>query len=200
MALLCSDMESTVIFTIGVKKFRLHREHVCCQSPVLRAAFNNGMAESQTGIYDLPESTNIQAFTLFLKYIYTQKITSLQLEDRFSIVDGEYRPSDETTELIHLWNLADYFQMPALKELVENTIGLIFAKCATVKPSEWRLIYEETPRDSFLRRFAAWQATTLSKDRLAEILETEAIPPDMMQDIVLIFAEITAVRVRNAQF
>lgn len=110
-----------------IKAFIVHEEVACHYSPVLKAAFNSDFVEGQTQTYVLDDigEHGIATFTLFVEWLYTQKLDLLQ-ELKY-IVDGdkEYRtiPANirrigaAEIQVAEMWIIAGKLLVPSLQNL-----------------------------------------------------------------------------------
>ncbi|TVY92543.1 hypothetical protein LAWI1_G001527 [Lachnellula willkommii] len=126
-----SKTQELVTFKIGkddkIETFVVHKEFACHYSPVLKAAFNSDFIEGQTQTYILEDigEHGIESFTLFVEWLYTQKLDLL--EELKDIVDGdkEYRNIPVNTQrtvaaqtkAAEVWILAEKLLVPSLQNL-----------------------------------------------------------------------------------
>ncbi|TVY41599.1 hypothetical protein LOCC1_G007765 [Lachnellula occidentalis] len=101
-----SNTKELVTFKIGkddkIKTFVVHKEFACHYSPVLKAAFNSDFIEGQTQTYVLEDigPYGIETFTLFVKWLYTQKLDLLEGLKDIVNRDNEYRQLPEDKQRV----------------------------------------------------------------------------------------------------
>jgi hypothetical protein len=105
-------------------------------SPVLRAAFNSGFVEGQNWTYNL-EHTTVGAFQLLVQWLYGRTfkpfMTQGELDSLPVEADGLRQPGsdvylkilDRQINLIELWVLADYLQIPGAQNLAVDELEQI---------------------------------------------------------------------------
>jgi len=109
-------------------------------------AFNSEFVEGQTQTYRL-EDTIEQAFRLLVQWLYSQKfeLPLGEYKDNDQIIDPEVMRAlmAEENSLAELWVLADKLCIPALQNLVIDTIHMICSVRDRVPVSTYRYIYEK---------------------------------------------------------
>ncbi|TVY13745.1 hypothetical protein LARI1_G008201 [Lachnellula arida] len=165
-----SKTQELVTFKIGkdnkIETFVVHKESACHYSPVLKAAFNSDFIEGQTQTYILEDigEHSIESFTLFVEWLYTQKLDLLQeLKD---IVDGdkEYRNIPVNTQrtvaaqtkAAEVWILAEKLLVPSLQNLaIEQFERISFDIKRIPSDGHIKYIFANTSQGSPLRTLTA---------------------------------------------
>lgn len=132
--------------------FGMHEELACFHSPYFRAAFQGNFLEANTRELVL-EKTDPEVFGLFVQWVYT-----LQIEETFctdqsvALQERHRRDLPRRDQLIELWFLAEYLQVPKLQnhaiELIREKI--FRANSTAIKGLE--KVYEQTTCGSPIRR------------------------------------------------
>ncbi|TVY50182.1 hypothetical protein LCER1_G009004 [Lachnellula cervina] len=161
-----SHQSELVTFKIGkgdkIKAFIVHKEVACHYSPVLKAAFNSDFVEGQTQTYVLDDigEHGIATFTLFVEWLYTQKLDLLQeLKD---IVDGdkEYRtiPANirrigaAEIQVAEMWIIAGKLLVPSVQNLAIEQLERISYHAKGVPSGVLKnYIFANTGQGSLLR-------------------------------------------------
>ena len=166
-------------------KFLVHKEFACHYSPVLKRAFNSEFVEGQTQTYRLEDTTE-QAFRLLVQWLYSQKfeLPLGEYKDNGQIIDPEVMRAlmAEENSLAELWVLADKLCIPALQNLVIDTIHMICSVRERVPASTYRYIYENTESGSPLRRLVVTY-TVRYIDQEGLLGESDFYPRQMLLDL-----------------
>ena len=88
---------------------------------------------------------------------------------------------------MNLWLLADETCMPCLQNLAMHKIGLIHGASGTIPTLTFQRIYDSTPVDNPLRRYAIQAAASLSIETFTET--PERFPHEMLIDLIAFNAE-----------
>jgi hypothetical protein len=130
--------------------YTIHKDLLCYHSPYFHRALNGSFVEAIRQEVEL-EHIEHDVFGLFVHWIYREKIE----EKRFD------NPQDSTIieqttdeQLIKLWSLADYLQVPKLQNAVVEHMWLRLEEL-DVHPSiaACKYVYENWAAESLIRRF-----------------------------------------------
>jgi hypothetical protein len=130
------DKLVTIYICEGKKPFVIHKE-VAMYSPVLKAAFNRDFLEGQNQAYTL-RNTTVGAFQLLVQWLYSRTFKPFLMQaflDPIPIgMNGGKRTSFATfmkvrhrqKDLINLWVVADYLQIPGAQNLAVDELEQIW--------------------------------------------------------------------------
>jgi hypothetical protein len=168
------------------KKFALHKIYLCSHSPYFKAAFEGGFSEAKTGEIVI-KHTDSAIFGLFVEWLYTQKITEILCEDG-NLKDAEKSVMDQPLlmELIQLWLLADYLEVPRLQNCAIDLLNQKMTRRNCFVPaSTIKFTYEKTPTGSPLQKFFVdWLCLSgMIPADVASVLSKN--PPAFSHDLVL---------------
>jgi hypothetical protein len=168
----CREPATLVTFLIGPSnnqsKFFVHKEFACYHSPVLSAAFNSTFLEGQTQTYALEDTTE-GAFRLLVQWLYSQKLTLLQLEDQHQFQEGKTKAEEgEDKNLAELWVLADKLAIPKLQNAAIDSMEQIRLVGRMVVVSVWAYAYDIAGPDSHLRHYVVAICALLATKDLAQ--------------------------------
>jgi hypothetical protein len=165
-------------------------------SPVLRAAFNSNLVEGQTQTYILEDFTT-RAFQLVVQWLYRQLITPPVTREESSLCRAKGRlpltPQDyditrkidyRSYDLISVWLIADYLQIPRLQNYVVDQMDQLRLHFQTI-PVRWiSVLYDDVPRGAAIRELAFEQCVRFIPDRWYEKY-TELFPKQYLLDHVI---------------
>ncbi|KAF8848135.1 hypothetical protein BDZ45DRAFT_811024 [Acephala macrosclerotiorum] len=137
----------------GEKSFVVHEEVACLHSPVLRAAFTGSFEEAKTKVYKL-DDVGQQEFELLMQWLDSYKgkfppFAPLE-EQRKRYTRGGLAPLLEKLairqeSLVHLWVLAERFQILTLCNQITDILEEIRNRWRTLLPASLAgYVYENT--------------------------------------------------------
>jgi hypothetical protein len=161
---------------------------VCHASPVLSAALNGNVIESQTLEYRLDiDGINSNVVQLLVCWIYTQHLDLSQIRIQPGLNEAEPSFTGKLDCLIKLWILGDMLLMRRLQNLIVHTIGHLCNEEGAMHMSISMLqyIYKNTAEESPLRKYIIHRcaAATLSDDFMKEC---KISFPDFLVDLLLL--------------
>ncbi|KAI7214757.1 hypothetical protein KC333_g5831 [Hortaea werneckii] len=183
--------------------FKVHKVLVSAASPTLKAACQNGMRESQTGVI---EHTTFDADTVerMLEYIYTR---DYQLPEPAAVsvrAIGTSEPNGETDEVMitdtnakcilhtRMYAIGDYYQLPMLKDRALCRVKSVEFEAdgfAYVVKEVHELIgkHEKDFHDA-IRQLCLSQLDTLTKDKtfmtaIAQVAEMQELTASLLNEV-----------------
>jgi hypothetical protein len=146
------------------QKFGLHKDYLCFHSPYFRAAFDGNFDEATTGEVIL-DTTDPAVCGLFVEWLYTKDITLVISEDEaLSRRESHRKEKPETTQLVRLWLLAEYLQVPQLQNKAIDIIQQKWKRSRVLNSDAVEVAYKETTAGSRLRKYftdvICWHATS----------------------------------------
>ena len=159
----------------------VHKEFAVYHSPVLKAAFNSDFIEGQTQTYTLKEPSEITG-RLLVHWLYFQQLDIIDHDDWE--LNGD---SDEDLALMQLWILADKLIIPRLQNEVTRKMHQLALDEKYVPRNSLPYLYENTPKDSLLRRFVVdLCACYMKPETYSE--EHEEFPKEMLLELAVVYA------------
>ncbi|KAK0100233.1 hypothetical protein ONS95_008197 [Cadophora gregata] len=156
-----SDGKSLVTFIVGPDpnptEFLIHKEIICHYSEVLATAFNSAFKEGQTQTYRVEDTTE-RAFRLLMQWLYSQKLTLIQLQPDYCFDEAEGAETEledsEDMSLVEVWVIADKFGIPSLQNAALQAIQTIFEMSYSLIPSHtFHYVFDNTSEVSPLRDY-----------------------------------------------
>jgi hypothetical protein len=162
--------EEKVVYTI-------HKDLLCYHSPYFHRALNGSFVDASRQEVEL-ENVQPDVFGLFVHWIYRAKIGEKRFNDPKDSTIVE-QTTDE--QLIKLWSLADYLQVPKLQNAVVEHMWLRLEELG-VHPSiaTCKYVYENWAAESLIRRFMVFLCAGHVHDNYIRDL-----PPEMVLDLAL---------------
>jgi hypothetical protein len=194
VSLAFSDPTTHVTFVIGkgdqTKKFRVRKGDACRHVKAFDAAFNSGFigGDGRTQICRI-EDTSEAAFSLFVQWLYNQKLDLFQLRNNYAHTPTSTEEEiDENRSPVELWVLAEKFSIPRLQNTTIKNILAIRNKSSRVSTSNFHYIYSRTFPGSLLRRFVvaqcAWELDASSMERKKHLY-----PHEMLIELVMFMGQ-----------
>lgn len=127
----------------------LHKGLLCFYSDFFRAAFEGSFKEANEGKIELPDAT-VDIFETLQVWLYSQSLRNVE-DSEDSSKSSEF-PSFEI--LARLWAFGDRYQIPLLQNLAIDALVQKLHDISKFDTIVVKVAYEETMKDSPLRRFA----------------------------------------------
>lgn len=176
-----------MFFTFGKrpnqKLFPVHTEVVCRYSSVITFYID------RTGLTRYPLFTKSEdAARLLMKWLYSQKLEVLQLEDDWENIQAHAIPNaakEEDAALVELWVLADKLDIGSLQNQVIKAIDDVYKDFEYIFPETIALVYKITSgpcelRELFVRIIANdFEPNTFMK-------EEKGYPRELLSDLILL--------------
>lgn len=127
------------------KVYNLHKVYLTHYSPYFEKALNGEFSEATSNEVVL-DHTEPNVFDWFVDWLYNQDLSYVPKQNSV----------ERSTEMIKLWVLGDYLQVPRLQNLVVDKLfdfraETIFQPGLALPPSMYAWVYENTPTASKLR-------------------------------------------------
>ncbi|KAI6805987.1 hypothetical protein KC332_g18115 [Hortaea werneckii] len=180
------------------RKFKVHRLLLSAASPILKAACQNGMRESQTGVVE-HQTFDADTVERMLEFIYTR---DYEIPWVTAVATGAIRTSASDSDAnevlvtgasarwiahIRMYAIGDYYQLPALKDqalvkLREAAAGTFLFEFLdfgyVVKEAHELIGMHDTGFHRMIQDFCLKCVTALTKDKtfmtaMAEVQETQ---------------------------
>lgn len=175
-----SDPNSLVTFLVGGEnnssRFTVHKEVVCSHSEVLSAAFNSNFIEGQTQTYRLEDTTE-RAFTLFMQWLYSQKLV-LTAVSKWPGSATHEEVGLEILDLEVLWVLADKLGMPSLQNAALKFLHDLAEKTGFIDGFQY--VYQNIAAESPLRKYIVASLSFFDPDNF--VANSHRFPPEMLVD------------------
>lgn len=176
-----TELEETVEIIV-------HKQVACHRSPVLRAAFNGPYIEGQEQSYYL-EGVTERTAQFLVQWLYTEKLVIDRLKDDWVDSDVNRGEAREDYDLMDLWILGDFLQMPALQNYTIKAVERIRIKTDYIPASCYdsgSTLFESTAKDSKLRQFFCHQVV-VGTNQYREF--TEDAPHEMLLDVLYLLGK-----------
>ncbi|KAG9238590.1 hypothetical protein BJ875DRAFT_511108 [Amylocarpus encephaloides] len=187
-----SDAVSMVTFFIGnkeegnQKKFLVHKDVICSQSPVLKAAFDNKLTDGGTQTYAI-EDVNEHTFKMFMEWLYSKTITLVQvitpIDNKPQIPQAQRdMKTNEDLSLCQLWVLGHKLSLPEMQDVAIESMLRAVRINYDLDSVVYKYAYEKTPVDSELRKFLVAQIVANRPYPSWFDKERNALPADFLFD------------------
>jgi hypothetical protein len=159
---------------------------LCFHSPYFRAAFDGNFDEATTGEVIL-DTTDPAVFGLFVEWLYTKDIALIECEDKALSEKERYNKDKPTAvQLVRLWLLAEYLQVPQLQNLAIDVMQQKWERSHLINSDAVEVAYKETTAGSRLRIYftgvISWH--TMSPESLK--IHMKSFPRELISDLFFI--------------
>ena len=154
------------------ESFSIHKNFICHYSPYFNAAFNGSFIEGETQSLDM--EANPRVFSVFVNWIYSQKLEEEDIEDLDS--DAQFQ----------LWILADRLLVPKLQNATMRLL-LLNKRRPSLKRGTLQYVYENTTKGSPLRTRLVEHYT--SRGSFTKPRDYENWPSEMLADMVRVLGQ-----------
>jgi len=143
------------------------------------------------------EDTTSETFRIFVKWLYTQKLSSLHQREHpkgirtlEELDPHELKCIEDTKSLLGLWVLAEKLLIPRLQNEIMDVLGRIRVTClACVSAFCFKLqyIYDNTTDESVLRRFVV-DVIAWAEEGMDYRIDPGLFPKAFLLDLATVFS------------